>query len=116
MNITENKKHIEIAPALGIGIILILVAIAGLLFYKGLMMLQQEESQQVVQVDVSVVEKQQEEAAQNPETPEEALVQIEQDLEEVSAEVSDGDLFGLDELDAELIDFTELDEIFNFEL
>jgi len=76
----------------------------------------QEESQQVVQVDASVVEKQQEEAAQNPETPEEALVQIEQDLEEVSAEVSDGDLFGLDELDAELIDFTELDEIFNFEL
>lgn len=115
MNITENKKRIEIAPAIGIGIILVLVALAGLLFYKGLLSIQQEESGQAVPVDVSAAR---EEASvpSEPETIEQELELIEQELEEVSVEVSGTDLFGLEELDAELIDFTELDEIFNFEL
>ncbi len=114
MNVTENKKHIEIAPAVGIGIILVLVALAGLLFYKGLLLTQQERSETAVTVDTSVITDTSTE--QQPLTEGEELVQIEQQLEEVTAEVSNNDLFGLDELDAELIDFSELDEIFNFEI
>ncbi len=113
MNITENKKHIEIAPALGIVIILFLVALAGILFYKGLLLTQDEQAQEPVTLDTSVAT---ENVAEEPQTVREELVQIERQLEEVSAEVSGDDLFDLDELDAELIDFTDLDEIFNFEL
>ena len=90
MNITENKKHIEIAPAIGIGIILILVALAGVLFYKGLLLTQTEQAKTPVQVDPSlVVEKATE--PEEPKTVTEELVQIERQLEEVSAEVSNND-------------------------
>ena len=115
MNTTENKKHIEIAPALGIGIILILVALAGLLFYKGLLLAQKEQGETAVTVNPSAIS-QEIQMEKEPTTVSEELVRIEQELEEVSVEVSDSDLFGLDELDAELIDFTELDDIFNLEL
>ncbi len=110
MNVTENKKHIEIAPAIGIGLILVLVAAAGLLFYKGLLLTQQEQAVPIITVDPTQV------TTEEPVTIEQELVKIEQELEIVTAEVSGSDPFGLEELDAELIDFTELDEIFNFEL
>lgn len=113
MNTTENKKHIEIAPALGIVIILFLVALAGILFYKGLLLTKTEQAQSPLRVDTSVAL---EKAETDELTVRQQLAQIERQLEEVSVEVSSNDLFELDQLDAELIDFTELDEIFNFEL
>lgn len=117
MTTTENKKHIEIAPALGIGIILILVAFAGALFYKGMLLAQKEQTQPAVTLNLEAISDDSLASAdRTPETIKEELSQIEKQLEEVSAEVSGDDLFGLEELDAELIDFTELDEIFDFEL
>lgn len=114
MNTTENKKHIEIAPTIGISIILVLLAIAGLFFYKGLM--SQESFTAETLIDVQAVREHKQAQESDPITIEEELAQIEKQLEEVTVDVSGDDLFGLEQLDAELIDFSDLDEIFDFEL
>jgi len=104
MNILENKKHIEIAPAVGIGIIMIFLAFAGLVFYKILM--SQEQALAPIPVE-----------PKNAQTEiENELAVIESELKAGEAGLSDNDLFGLEQLDAELIDFSDIDKFFDFEL
>ncbi len=114
----ENKNNMQFGPIVGIGIIIIVLAIAGLFFYKNLMsgpiggvdpepvLVIKEQPEQKVEVDEPT------EVLQ----PQAELAQLERELEEVTVDIGEDDLFGLEQLDAELIEFTELDELLNFEL
>ena len=110
MNYTRQNITKEIAPAIGIGILLVLVVGLGAFFYQ-MMMAQGSYATTKTIIDVDA---QRQEAVDV--SPQERLVQIEMELEELTAEVSGEDLFGLEQLDAELVEFADLDELFDFEL
>lgn len=108
----ENKKQLEIAPALGIVIILLLVAVAGLFLYKSMLDAQPIATTDVIlDVDAAAQDSLVSATATNLE-----LAAIEQELEALTVDISDDDLFGLEQLDAELLDLSGLDEALNFDI
>lgn len=108
----ENNKQLEIAPALGIVIILVLVALAGLFLYKSMI------SQELIATTETIidVEAAKQDGTLDTSSSTERLADIEAELEALTVDISSDDLFGLDELDAELLDLTDLDQILDFEL
>jgi len=110
MNNTKQNITKEIAPAVGIGILLVIVVALGAFFYQ-MMVTQGSFATTQTIIDVNA---QREESRDI--SPQERLVEIEAELEELTADVSGDDLFGLEQLDAELVEFADLDALFDFEL
>lgn len=107
MNTTGNRK-IEIAPAIGIIIILTLLVLVGALLYRGLVNQEVFRPNTIIDVDAAPEENS---IATSTEVE---LSELEVELEAIAADLSTSDAFGLDELDAELLDFADFDTLLDF--
>lgn len=103
METTENKLNKNLGPAVGILALLVVVALAGLFFYKGMY---NEHYSSFSTTKVENIPSYEEIPV--PED-EQDLEVLESELESMTAEVDEQGLFGLEELDAELANLDELD-------
>ena len=105
----ENKTEMKIGPALAIVVVIAVVAVAGILFYKDMVKdLADRDEYTVTNRDVTTTQ----------EIPSNDDLSSSTDLDAIAEDLEatvEADLSILDELDEELLDFSDLEDL-DFEL